>query len=422
MSTRGESLTARHLATEAIDWTAALPLVEAPLVTLRELRRPDAASLVQWLKRGDTWKFTARLPRSEAEFEWFIDEVDADRRLGRALCFGVVPHGLQGAVGLVFIRPLDVSFHACRCSIALGEAFYGTGVLAAAVEAAIDFAFRHLGPRRLDLRTSNRREGEVFARLGAVREGVLRQSWRPAGKDAADETIWSILREEWLASGRCRTGHVRTFPGHSRPAARRRADAVTDTACARPGWSAQLPTLAGDGVTLREADPDDAPHLLRVFSPADIRAWIDPPPLTEAQFRKYLAWARRERECGRVMCFAVADADGASPCGLVQVRRVDPRFRTAEWGIVLAASRRGTGLCSTVARLLLGFLFDQAGLERLEAQTTRQNLAALGSLRAVGAVREALLRRISLIDGQAIDQELWGILREDWREATRTSR
>jgi RimJ/RimL family protein N-acetyltransferase len=36
-------------------------------------------------------------------------------------------------------------------------------------------------------------------------------------------------------------------------------------------------------------------------------------------------------------------------------------------------------------------------------------------------VREALLRRAALVDGQPVDQEMWSILRDDWRRAALTA-
>ena len=421
MSNRVEPLAAHTRTTDSVQWSAGLPVLSTPTLTLRELRRTDARSLSRWLRNGANWSFTAQPPESPAAFERFVDGVEQDRRAGRTLCFGIVPHGLQDAVGFVHIRRLDVSFHSCRCGLAFGDPFYETGVVAAAAEAAADYAFRQLGPGRLEVRTADPREGQVFERLGAVREGVLRESWLRPGGDAADETIWSILREEWLASGRRRVCQPSPAPGRLLLGPRRAAGGADDAIVLRPGWSARLPVLSGDGVTLREIEPGDAPHLLGVLSPAEIREWFDPPPQTDAEFRRFAAWSAGEREAGRGMCFVIVASPATAPCGLVQVHQVDPKFFTAEWGIVLGAGQRGTGVFPRTTRLLLDFLFETVGIHRLEAQTTRLNLAGSGSLRGSGGVREALLRRASTADGRAVDRELWGILRPDWQRARATA-
>ncbi len=416
MPNRAEILRARRDCVGAAEWQARLPVLRAQTLTLRELVPSDAPSLARWLRRRDAWQFTERLPECPAGFEWFIGWLDRERRAGRSLCFGIVPLGLRDAVGFVLIRRLDVGFHAGRCAFALGEPFYDIGLLAPAAEVALDYTIRRLRPQRIEVRTWDARESQVLEALGAVREGVLRGTCH-AGGEPVDATLWSMLRDEWTASRRRVTYNCCPPSSESPRVPDGRATPADDPALARPRWGSVLPVLAGEGLTLREVEAADAAHLLRVLSPQDIRAFIDPPPLTEKLFRQYIAWAIRERELGRAACYAVVVGADPAPGGLVQVRQVDPTFVTAEWGIVFAAALRGSGLFSRVTRLLLDFLFETVGVSRLEAQTTRQNLAALGSLRAAGGAREAVLRRVSLIDNQSVVQELWAILRQDWRRA-----
>jgi RimJ/RimL family protein N-acetyltransferase len=416
MSNRAGLLKAHRDGIGTAEWTSGLPVLRAPTLTLRELCRSDGAALARWLKCGDTWQFTDTLPESAAGFEPFIERTRQERRAGRSACFAIVPLGLRDAVGFILVRRLDHGFHAGRSDVALGEPFYGTGLLSAAVEVALDYAFRQIGFHRIEVRSLDAREGAVLQALGAVREGVLRGVWNARG-EATDGTLWSILRDEWTAARRgvaydclpSSTVPVRVSDG--------RATADDGPACARPRWSSGLPVLGGDGLTLREVEDADAPHLLRTLNPQDIRALLDPPPLTEKQLRQYIGWAIRERELGRAACYAVVVDPGAGPAGLVLIRRADPKFRTVEWGSVISATRRGAGLYPEVTDLLLEYLFETVGISRLEAQTTRQNLAALGSLRAAGGTREAVLRRVAMVENQSVDQELWAILREDWRRA-----
>jgi len=416
MANRAGLLKAHRESDGTAEWPARLPILRAPMLTLRELCPSDAPSLARWLRRRDAWQFSERLPECPGGFEWFIGRLDRERRAGRSVCFAVVPLGLRDAVGFILIRRLDVGFHACRCAFALGEPFYEIGLLAPATEVAVDYAFRHLGPHRLEVRTWDARESQALEALGAVREGVLHGAWHVGG-EPVDATLWSMLRDEWTASRRRVTYDCHPPSPESPRISARRTTSADDPALTRPRWGSALPVLAGQGLTLREVEAADAPHLLRVLSAPDIRAFIDPPPLTEKLFRQYIAWAIRERELGRAACYAVVVDGSSAPSGLVQIRQVDPTFVAAEWGIVFDAGHRGTGLFSKVTRLLLDFLFETVGISRLEAQTTRQNLAALGSLRAAGGVREAVLRRVAVVDNHVVDQELWAILRRDWQQA-----
>ncbi len=416
MSNRAGLLETRRESVETAEWREGLPVVRATTLTLRELCECDASSLARWLKCGDTWQLTDRLPVGAAAFESFIAGIRRERRAGRSVCFGIVPLGLKGAVGLALVRRLDQGFHAGRCDVVLGEPFYRMGLLAPAMEVALDYAFHHVGFSRIEVRSLDAREGDVLRSLGAVREGVLRGVWQADG-EAIDGTLWSILRDEWTASPRAVTYDCEPLSIGPTPVSDARGTSAGDQPRARPRWSSRLPVLAGDGVTLREVEAADAAHLLRTLRPHEIREFLDPPPLTEKQFRQYIAWAIGERELGRAACYAVVVDPGPAPSGLVLIRQADPKFRTAEWGSVLKATRRGAGLYPEVTRLLLDFLFETVGISRLEAQTTRQNLAALGSLRAAGGAREAILRRVAVVGDQCVDQELWAILREDWQRA-----
>lgn len=67
------------------------------------------------------------------------------------------------------------------------------------------------------------------------------------------------------------------------------------------------------------------------------------------------------------------------------------------------------------ANLTIEFAFENVGVARLEARATESNGRANGMLK-VGAAREATLRR-SFPRGGYVDQVLWSIRRQDWRQS-----
>jgi RimJ/RimL family protein N-acetyltransferase len=67
------------------------------------------------------------------------------------------------------------------------------------------------------------------------------------------------------------------------------------------------------------------------------------------------------------------------------------------------------------ARLTLGFAFDTVGVHRLEARAAIKNGRGNGALAKIGAVREGVLRKSFLRNGEYFDQALWSILRDDWQ-------
>ena len=114
------------------------------------------------------------------------------------MCFAVVPHGMNTAVGLFQVRQLEPGFATAEWGFALGSAFWGTGIFVDSGQLVVDFAVETLKVGRLEARAcvANGRGNGALRKLGAVQEGVLRRSFLKNG-EFLDQMLWSILAEEW---------------------------------------------------------------------------------------------------------------------------------------------------------------------------------------------------------------------------------
>lgn len=204
--------------------------------------------------------------------------------------------------------------------------------------------------------------------------------------------------------------HMRPIPA-SLPLPLRRPQApVTD-------WRRTLPALVDRRVHLRELELTDAPALLAAVSPEEVSRFISPQPGSVNAIERFIAWARAEREAGRAACFALTLRGSDEAIGMLQVRALDAGFQTAEWGFVIGSAYWGQGLFVEAATLVVDFAFDVIGVRRLEARAAAANGRGNGALRKIGAVQEGVLRRAFLRDGRLLDQVLWSILCDEWREA-----
>ena len=120
------------------------------------------------------------------------------------------------------------------------------------------------------------------------------------------------------------------------------------------------------------------------------------------------------------MCFAVTLEGFDTAIGIFQVRELEPGFGTAEWGFAIGSPFWGTGVFQDGAELVLEFVFETLGVHRLEARAAVRNGRGNGALLKIGAVQEGLLRKSFLKDGQYLDQALYAIVEDDWREARET--
>lgn len=175
--------------------------------------------------------------------------------------------------------------------------------------------------------------------------------------------------------------------------------------------------LTAGSVTLRGLQLVDAPSLLEMLSTEEVARFISPPPTSVEGFERFIAWTHLEREAGRYICFAVVPGGLTRAVGIFQVRATEPGFGIAEWGFAIGSSFWGTGIFADAARSTVDFAFETVGVHRLEARAAVANGRGNGALAKIGAVREGTLRSSFLRHGKYLDQSLWSIVREDWRQA-----
>jgi len=186
-------------------------------------------------------------------------------------------------------------------------------------------------------------------------------------------------------------------------------------------WRQRLPVLRGKAVVLRELRMSDAASLLAMLTTEEVTRFISPPPTTVEGFEKFIAWTQRQRAAGTYVCFAVTLQGFDTAIGIFQVRATDLQFTTADWGFAIGSPFWGTGVFQESAELVLDFAFETVGVHRLEARAAVKNGRGNGALLKVGAVQECVLRKSFLKDGEYLDQALYAILDDDWREARRES-
>jgi ribosomal-protein-alanine N-acetyltransferase len=188
------------LVRRCLDWDRALPVLSDELVTLRELAVSDAASLIAHLGTPAVVRYIAPPPMTIEGFQQFIKWARLERRRRAQMCFGIVPASEKRPVGLIQLRPRDVTFNTAEWGFAICETAWGSGLFVDAAKLLLDFAFDRLGLMRLEARAleANGRGNGVLRKLGSTREGVLRNSFRD-GDRCLDDVMWSLLKEEWEA-------------------------------------------------------------------------------------------------------------------------------------------------------------------------------------------------------------------------------
>ena len=182
-------------------------------------------------------------------------------------------------------------------------------------------------------------------------------------------------------------------------------------------WRSALPTLCGANVTLRQLRRSDAASLVAMLATEEVARFITPPPTTVEGFERFIEWTHVQRAQGAYACFAVVPEGMETAIGIFQVRQLEPSFATAEWGFAIGSPYWGTGVFADGAALVVDFAFQVLGVHRLEARAAARNGRGNGALMKIGAVREGVLRKSFVRNGEYLDQILWSIVREDWMQA-----
>ena len=141
------------------------------------------------------------------------------------------------------------------------------------------------------------------------------------------------------------------------------------------------------------------------------RIWINlrdrfPHPYTRRDGQRFI---RGMRESDPETAFAIA-VDGAAVGGIGFVLQQDVERVSAEIGYWLGEPFWGRGITTEALAAVTRHAIENHGLTRLFAVPFAHNTASCRVLEKAGYVREALLRRSAIKDGQIVDQLLYAFV------------
>jgi ribosomal-protein-alanine N-acetyltransferase len=178
-------------------WTDRVPQLRGDLTTLREVAPSDVYPLFALFSDPAVTAFMAPPPPTLAKFAGFVEWSYQQREQGRGVCFGIVPAGMEVAVGILQVR-LHPSVSGAEWGFVLSTHFWSTGVFADAARRLVEFAFTTMGVERLEARIArrNQRAHAAVQKLGAQLESTL-ESVSPQGMTRDPETVWTLREHDW---------------------------------------------------------------------------------------------------------------------------------------------------------------------------------------------------------------------------------
>jgi RimJ/RimL family protein N-acetyltransferase len=174
-----------------------VPFLIGERLYLRPLDEDDLDRCLRWINDPEiVVTLGRRTPMSRTtEREWLLGQYKDDHNLALAI---VLKDG-DRHVGNAGLHAISSFNRSAEFGLLIGDKdVWGEGYGPEAGRLILDHGFRQLGLHRIFLRvfSFNERAQRVYAKLGFVREGTLRESYFRDGT-FHDTLVMSILREEW---------------------------------------------------------------------------------------------------------------------------------------------------------------------------------------------------------------------------------
>jgi RimJ/RimL family protein N-acetyltransferase len=181
-----------------------LPVLTGRRVLLREPREDDGPRLFRYTSDPEVTRFLAvEAPRSIDDTLCFIEKCRERTAHGTEYVFVIADLVSDEPMGIICLRHVDPAMRTAQVGTWVARDRWGSGANAEAKRLLLDFAFDRLRLHRVEARIAvgNTRSMRAFERLGAVREGLLRESFYKDGT-YHDQFLYVILEQEWRARPR----------------------------------------------------------------------------------------------------------------------------------------------------------------------------------------------------------------------------
>ena len=179
----------------------------------------------------------------------------------------------------------------------------------------------------------------------------------------------------------------------------------------------QQPFLENERVLLRPIQENDFDNLLP-FSLNEPEIWKYGllTAAGEENLRNYLAAAVKSMNEKKEYTFIVFDKKTNSYAGSTRFYDIQQTYLTTQLGYTwYGTAFQQTGLNRHCKLLLLTYVFEEWGLERLELRAHAGNKRSIAAMKAIGCVPEGILRsHMPTVDGSRRDSIVLSILKDEW--------
>ena len=186
------------------------------------------------------------------------------------------------------------------------------------------------------------------------------------------------------------------------------------------GRTGRTRELVGKGVDLRRHRRENYPLYARWYGDEEVwrlTSWATGPMRQAAVERLF-----RDRELSSIDdSFAIHREGRPEPVGVIGLMNVSEANASADLSIIVgSAGDRDQGVGTEAMRLLLGYAFEELGLNRVGLSVFDFNEPAISAYEKVGFSHEGRLRKAIRRDDSFHDAILMSVLAEEWSGGSRS--
>ena len=186
-----------------------------------------------------------------------------------------------------------------------------------------------------------------------------------------------------------------------------------------PDAFTHFPRIETERLVLRRIVAEDVAARFAIFSdPEVMRYYGEEPHASVEESREHIAavdgwYGRREGIRWGITLRGAEPADEViGSCGFF---RFDESSQRAEMGYELRRASWRQGIMREALAAILDYGFATMGLRRVEAVVIGGNDVSAALLRSLGFTLEGTLRQRAAFAGRLLDEQYFGLLRDEWR-------
>jgi len=171
---------------------------------LRDITKKDAKDLVRNINNLNVSRNLAAVPYpyTMKDAKWYIKKQlkEIKEKSRKGYIFVIELKSKKGLIGAVGLHKVDKFNGTATMGYWLGQNYWRQGIMYEAACKVLDFAFKNLKLRRIDIGawTKNEKSNGLIKKLGFKKEGFRRKAIKvKADGIVRDEFIYGMLRNEW---------------------------------------------------------------------------------------------------------------------------------------------------------------------------------------------------------------------------------